>query len=110
MLGTNASERGTNRHLATDINQNSFDLSGFEDFDFNRALLSFDHRDDIATLHQISGLDHPLDECASLHIGAEGRHAKFGHGIRCYARPSAALAAAIIFAGCGIAASSRWRA
>ena len=82
----------------------------FEDFDLDRALLSFNHGDDVATLHAVSRLDHPLDERARIHIGAERRHAKFGHGIRRYVRPSAALAAAIIFGACGIAASSRWRA
>jgi hypothetical protein len=56
------------------------DLAGTEDFDLDCALLRLDDGNYVATLHAIAGFDHPLDQRACLHIGAERGHAKVDHG------------------------------
>jgi hypothetical protein len=68
------------------------------------APLRIDDGDDIAALTASPVLE-PLDERAGFHVGAECRHAEFGHrdagaGIK-------ARTASTIVVGCGSAASSR---
>jgi hypothetical protein len=77
----NSSERRTHWHLAADVDQYSFDLPSFKNFDLDRSLLRLHHRDDIAAFHAIARLDHPFDKGARFHVGAERWHAEFRHGI-----------------------------
>jgi hypothetical protein len=64
-----------------EIHQDLFNSTGLKGFNLDRALLGFDHRDDITAFYPIAWLDEPLNKCARFHIGTERRHPEFDHGI-----------------------------
>ena len=66
----NLRQRGPDRHLAFEIDQDLFDLASLEGFDFDCAFLGLDHRDNITALDPIARLDQPFHQRARLHIGA----------------------------------------
>ena len=90
------------RNALADWNEDVRDDALLEDFDFYRALLRLDHRDDVAEFDAIAGLHKPLDERAGLHVGAERGHFEIAHNGRTSSRATATIVAA-----CGRHASSR---
>ena len=80
-LGADLRQRRADRHLGADVDQEFFDPTGLEALDLDGAFLGLHHRDDVAVLDLIAGLDQPLHQRARLHVGAERGHAEFGHGV-----------------------------
>jgi hypothetical protein len=107
LVGQDSRQRFADWHFGTGLYQNVLDSAGLEDFDLDGAFLRFHYGNDIASLHLLPAFDQPFHQRSGFHIRAERGHSEFDHDQILQARPSAAFAAPMILAGCGIAASSR---
>jgi hypothetical protein len=86
MLGSNSSEWGSDGNFGIEWGKNLLNLAGFEDFDFDSALLGLDNRDNVAPLHPITWLDQPFHDRARFHVRTKAGHSELGHG-NPHARP-----------------------
>jgi hypothetical protein len=79
-IGADQSEKSTYGNFLSQWANDLLDDSGIKNFDLDRGLFRIDNGDDVSPLDRVAGLDQPLEDGAGLHVGTQGRHAKFSHG------------------------------
>ena len=79
VAGSEPGQRCADGNLLPDRHEDRFDDAVLENFNFDVGLFGVDHRDDVAAMDRVAGVDKPFRDGSGFHVRTEGWHAEVSH-------------------------------